>query len=73
MRPSRFSKLNTLAQIALALTVLTQLALAAPPTLLTQALVYVTAATTIGSGVHYLWTWIIRKQVQSAAREDTHD
>lgn len=72
MHPSGLSKLNTLAQIALAVAVLVQLALGYMSTLLTQSLVYATAATTIGSGVHYLWIWIIRKQVQSTAPEDTH-
>jgi hypothetical protein len=66
------SKLNTLAQITLAVAVLAQLAMDHLLPLFTQGLVYVTAATTIGSGMHYLWIWIIRKQVQPASPEDTH-
>jgi cardiolipin synthase len=72
MRPSGLSKLNTLAQITLAVAVLAQLAMDHLLPLFTQGLVYVTAATTIGSGMHYLWIWIIRKQVQPASPEDTH-
>jgi cardiolipin synthase len=72
MHPSLLSKLNTLAQIALAVVVLVQLATDYISPLFTLGLVYLTAATTIGSGLHYLWIWIIRKQVQPAASEDTH-
>lgn len=72
MRPSAFSKLNTLAQIALAVAILAQLAFGMLSTLLTQGLVIVAAVTTIGSGVHYLWIWMFRKQVQPAAPENTH-
>jgi cardiolipin synthase len=73
MRPSGLSKINTLMQIALAVVVLSQLALGYAVAGLTHALVWVTAASTVGSGLHYLWIWIVRRQVQPATSETRHD
>ncbi len=64
MAPSRISKLNTFAQILLALCVVLALAgLPFPPPLL-GTLVAVVAGTTLWSGVDYVWTWS-RKAVEA--------
>lgn len=56
-QPSWISKLNTLLQILLLLAVLWHHGLRPLPVSLTHALIYAVAATTIVSGLHYLWSW----------------
>jgi len=73
MRPSILSKLNTLMQIALVAVILTQQAagLAWP---LAEILVYVVLTTTVVSGAHYLWLWLIVKDIEPAqSGEHRHD
>jgi cardiolipin synthase len=73
MRPSILSKLNTLMQITLVAVILAQQAagLAWP---LTGVLVYAVLATTVASGAHYLWSWLIVKDIESAqSGEHRHD
>ena len=73
MRPSILSKLNTLMQITLVAVILAQQAagLAWP---LAKILVYVVLATTVVSGVHYLWSWMIMKDIEPAhSGEHRHD
>lgn len=73
MRPSILSKLNTLMQIALVAVILAQQAagLAWP---LAETLVYIVLATTVLSGAHYTWSWIIMKDIEPAhSEEHRHD
>jgi len=60
MTPLATSKVNTVAQIVLASVVLARLGLGLDDRGLVAALVYVVAATTVLSGVHYLITWARR-------------
>jgi len=73
MRPSILSKLNTLMQIALVTVILAQQAagLAWP---LAEALVYAVLVTTVVSGAHYTWSWMIMKDIEPAhSGEHRHD
>lgn len=73
MRPSVLSKLNTLLQIALVGLILGQEALhhAWP---LTDMVVYGVFASTVASGAHYLWLWMIVKDIEPAhSGEKRHD
>lgn len=74
MRPSWLSKLNTLAQIALACLILAQEAAGRVWPAAVDALVYAVLATTVASGAHYLWSWIIVKDIEPASPpERRHD
>jgi cardiolipin synthase len=64
MEPSYLSKLNTFTQIILVVAILGQRAFELDFPASTTLLVYVTAVTTIVSGAHYLWKWIIREEVE---------
>jgi cardiolipin synthase len=72
MRPSILSKLNTLMQIALATLVLAQQAagLAWPPMVL-DALVIAVLVTTVASGAHYLWSWMIMREIEHTHSGDS--
>ena len=64
MRPSWLSKFNTFMQIALVSVILAQQALhwVYPPAI--EALIYAVLLTTVASGGHYLWTWLVIKEVE---------
>lgn len=68
MHPSRLSKINTLVQLALVVVVLLHEALDVSYPSLIDGLVYAVLVTTVASGVHYLWTWIFKKQVELAGK-----
>ena len=73
MRPSILSKLNTLMQIALVAVILAQQA-AGLTWPLAETLVYVVLTTTVMSGAHYTWSWIIMKNIEHAqSGEHRHD
>ena len=73
MRPSILSKLNTLMQITLVAVILAQQA-AGSAWPLAEVLVYVVLATTVVSGAHYLWSWMIMKDIEPAqSGEHRHD
>ena len=57
VKPSLLSKINTVFQIALIVSVLWQQAGASILQPLTLALIVVVFATTVASSVHYLWIW----------------
>lgn len=74
MRPSVLSKLNTLAQLALVTLILAQQVAGFGWPLLMTVLVYVVLVTTVVSGAHYLWSWMILKDIESAPSDDKrHD
>jgi cardiolipin synthase (CMP-forming) len=74
MRPSVLSKLNTLAQIALATLILAQQAAGLDWPLTVNVLVIAVLVTTVVSGAHYLWSWIIIRDIEHAPKgEKPHD
>jgi cardiolipin synthase (CMP-forming) len=74
MRPSILSKLNTLMQIALATLVLAQQAAGLDWPLTIHVLVVAVLVTTVVSGAHYLWSWMIMKEIEPAhSGENRHD
>jgi cardiolipin synthase len=74
MRPSILSKLNTLMQIALATLVLAQQAAGLDWPLTIHVLVVAVLITTVVSGAHYLWSWMIKKDIEPAqSGEHRHD
>ncbi len=69
MRPSWLSKVNTFMQIALVIVILAQQALHWIYRPASDVLIYAVTLTTVASGLHYLWTWLVVKQVEPA-KED---
>ena len=73
MRPSFVSKLNTFLQITLVSMILAQQA-AGLAWLPVGALVYAVLTSTVVSGAHYLWLWLIKKDIEAAqSDEKLHD
>jgi cardiolipin synthase (CMP-forming) len=64
MRPSGLSKFNTFMQIALVIVILAQQALHLAYSPFVDALIYAVLLTTIVSGLHYLWIWLVMKEVE---------
>jgi cardiolipin synthase (CMP-forming) len=64
MRPSWLSKLNTLVQIMLVFAILGQQAFRLVYAPLVDALIYAVLLTTVASGLHYLWTWLVMKDLE---------
>jgi cardiolipin synthase (CMP-forming) len=74
MRPSILSKLNTLMQIALVGLILAKQAAGIDWPLLVDLAVYAVLVTTVTSGAHYLWSWMILKDIISdSGKEGRHD
>ena len=73
MEPLLISKINTLAQIVLMLSVLTSLVFAQPSDDIVDLLQYVVAFTTITSGAAYMIIWSGRAQHHERADEDERD
>lgn len=74
MRPSILSKLNTVTQIALATLILAQQAAGLDWPMTVDVLVLLVLATTVLSGAHYLWLWMIVKDIEPASKGDRpHD
>jgi cardiolipin synthase len=69
MRPSYLSKLNTFVQISLIGAILTEQAFGLAWTMAIDLLVYAVLATTIASGLHYLWLWGVVKDIQPAGTD----
>ena len=66
MRPSHLSKLNTLMQISLICVILAQQAMHLALAGIDHFLDYAVLATTVASGLHYLWTWGVMKDIAAA-------
>lgn len=70
MNPSMLSKLNTFMQIILVIAILADQAAGQShyPShqLLLTSLIYIVLVTTITSGVHYFWLWIVKKEILTA-------
>jgi cardiolipin synthase len=71
MRPSWLSKLNTFMQIALVIVILGQQAFQLIYTPMVDALIYAVLLTTVASGLHYLWVWLVIKDVEPV--KEHHD
>jgi cardiolipin synthase len=71
MRPSWLSKLNTFMQIALIVVILAQQAFQLVYAPMVDALIYAVLLTTIASGAHYLWIWLVMKEVETV--KERHD
>jgi cardiolipin synthase len=69
MRPSILSKLNTLFQIALVCLILAKQAAGLRMPWLVNAMVYSVLVSTVLSGLHYLWTWTVLRQIEPATKE----
>ena len=64
MRPSWLSKLNTFMQIALIVVILAQQAMQLIYPLVVDVLIYAVLLTTVASSLHYLWTWLVMKDLE---------
>ena len=64
MKPSYLSKLNTFTQLALIVSILAERTFPVDYPVLIEYLVYATAITTILSGLHYAWVWLVKEEVE---------
>ncbi|MCG6975742.1 MAG: CDP-diacylglycerol--glycerol-3-phosphate 3-phosphatidyltransferase [Acidiferrobacterales bacterium] len=64
MEASYFSKFNTAAQIALVAIVLAEQAAVLRVPLLSELMIYTVLVTTLVSGAHYYWSWIVKKRIE---------
>ncbi|MFV1997245.1 MAG: CDP-diacylglycerol--glycerol-3-phosphate 3-phosphatidyltransferase [Acidiferrobacterales bacterium] len=72
MEASLFSKANTVMQIVLVIAILLEQAKLFSVPLLTEFLIYTVLITTVTSGAHYYWVFVINKRVESLSG-DTKD
>ncbi len=64
MAPSYLSKLNTFMQISLVVAILAQKTFGLNYSTFTDYLIYATFITTILSGVHYVWVWVVKEEIE---------
>ncbi len=69
MRPSWLSKLNTLLQISLVSLILAGQAAGVVWPRLLDVFLYAVLASTVASGAHYLWLWMVLKNIEPVSRE----
>lgn len=67
MQPSYLSKFNTFMQITLIIVLLAGQATGFLWPLVNDVLIYAVLATTIASGVHYIWIWGVMKEIEPAS------
>lgn len=70
MSPSGVSKLNTVLQICLVAAVLVNLASGVELPMVVPVLVAMVTATSVVSGVHYVWVWAFRRDARQASFEE---
>jgi cardiolipin synthase len=70
MRPSILSKLNTLLQIALVCFLLIKLAAGLEWPHVVTIMIYAVLISTLASGAHYLWSWMVLKDIEPASTRD---
>jgi cardiolipin synthase len=70
MRPSILSKLNTLLQIALVCFLLIKLAAGLEWPHVVTIMIYAVLISTVASGAHYLWSWMVLKEIEPASTRD---
>ncbi|MBI5782700.1 MAG: CDP-alcohol phosphatidyltransferase family protein [Gammaproteobacteria bacterium] len=71
MRPSWLSKFNTFLQITLIIVILGQQAFHLFYAPMLDALIYGVLLSTVASGLHYLWIWLVMKDVELV--KEPHD
>lgn len=71
MNPSWLSKFNTFLQISLVIIILGQQAFNLVYAPLVEVLIYGVLLSTVVSGVHYLWIWLVMKDVELV--KERHD
>jgi len=64
MAPSYLSKLNTFTQISLVVAILAQKTFTLDYPVFTEYLIYATFITTILSGFHYVWVWVVKEEIE---------
>ena len=64
MAPSYLSKLNTFTQIFLVVAILAQKTFVLDYPVFTEYLIYATFITTILSGFHYIWVWVVKEEIE---------
>lgn len=70
MRPSLLSKFNTVMQILLVLAILVQRTFDMKILLLDQILIAAVLVTTVASGAHYLWIWLVQRDITPVNRHN---
>jgi cardiolipin synthase len=63
MQPSWLSKFNTVMQIVLVLAILVERALDTNIVLLNTTLFFAVLITTVASGIHYMWIWLVQHEI----------
>ena len=63
-KPSYLSKLNTFTQLSLVVIILGQRSFGLDYPQFTSFMIYATAITTILSGLHYAWIWLVKEEVE---------
>ena len=71
MRPSYLSKLNTVVQIGLVVALLMRESVGGIPENVTGWLVWLVTATTVLSGAHYAWLWLVKKEIQPVGGQES--
>lgn len=71
MKPSWLSKFNTFLQITLVVVVLGQQAFDMVYAPIVEMLIYGVLVSTVASGAHYLWIWLVMKEVELV--KERHD
>ena len=71
MNPSWLSKFNTFLQISLVIIILGQQAFDMVYAPLVEVLIYGVLLSTVASGLHYLWIWLVMKDVELV--KEPHD
>jgi len=73
MRPSYLSKINTFMQISLVVAILAQHGIGLDIGSFVLLLTVVVGVTTIASGAHYLWVWVVRREIEGVSEERKSD
>lgn len=70
MQPSWLSKFNTVMQIVLVLAILVERAVGADVAMLNTTLFFIVLITTVASGIHYMWIWLVRHEISPASEPE---
>ncbi len=70
MQPSYLSKFNTLMQIVLIVAILAQHAAGLDLPVMTLLLIYTVLITTVASGAHYLWLWLVKREINPVNKKE---
>ncbi|GMR17950.1 MAG: CDP-alcohol phosphatidyltransferase family protein [Gammaproteobacteria bacterium] len=70
MQPSYLSKFNTLMQIVLIVAILAQNAAGLDFPVMTLVLIYTVLITTVASGAHYLWLWLVKREINPVNKKE---